>query len=79
MIMNALYDPLLTCISYRRDRRVFCRHLLQRFVRECAQKDSYIGAPWLVKVSRRVYWGSRWIKANSIHHSLLLLNIMEST
>ncbi|KAI8365402.1 uncharacterized protein BYT42DRAFT_618771 [Radiomyces spectabilis] len=33
----------------KRDKRSFCRFLIQRFIRECALKDSYVGAPWLIK------------------------------
>ncbi|KAI9020042.1 ATP-utilizing chromatin assembly and remodelling N-terminal-domain-containing protein [Phycomyces nitens] len=33
----------------KRDQRSFCRPVIQRFIRECAHKDSYLGAPWLIK------------------------------
>ena len=35
---------------HRRDKRVFNRHMIQRLIRECSKRDSYIGAPWLIKV-----------------------------
>ncbi|KAI9489420.1 hypothetical protein BDB00DRAFT_932005, partial [Zychaea mexicana] len=41
----------------RRDKRVFCRHMIQRLIRECAQRDSYIGAPWLVKPNVAYHYG----------------------
>ncbi|KAI8146739.1 ATP-utilizing chromatin assembly and remodelling N-terminal-domain-containing protein [Fennellomyces sp. T-0311] len=41
----------------RRDKRVFCRHMIQRLVRECAQRDSYIGAPWLIKPNVAYHYG----------------------
>ncbi|KAL0075875.1 hypothetical protein J3Q64DRAFT_1648036, partial [Phycomyces blakesleeanus] len=33
----------------KRDQRSFCRPVIQRFIRECTHKDSYLGAPWLIK------------------------------
>jgi len=33
-----------------RDRLAFNKNILRKYIRECAIKESYIGAPWMVKV-----------------------------
>ncbi|RUP16258.1 hypothetical protein BC936DRAFT_139538, partial [Jimgerdemannia flammicorona] len=32
-----------------RDRLAFSKNLMRKFIRECTTKDSYVGAPWLIK------------------------------
>ncbi|KAG2225366.1 hypothetical protein INT45_005610 [Circinella minor] len=41
----------------RRDKRVFNRHMIQRLIRECSKRDSYIGAPWLIKANVAYHYG----------------------
>ncbi|KAI9322215.1 ATP-utilizing chromatin assembly and remodelling N-terminal-domain-containing protein [Dichotomocladium elegans] len=54
-LINEYEEPIEECTrivqfqEIRRDKRVFSRNIIQRLIRECAHKDSYIGAPWLVK------------------------------
>lgn len=37
-------------IMNSRDRLAFNKNILRKYIRECATKESYIGAPWMVKV-----------------------------
>ncbi|KAG0192120.1 hypothetical protein DFQ28_010119 [Apophysomyces sp. BC1034] len=56
-LINEHGDAIENCVrivesdEIKRDKRSFCRHVLQRFIRECAHKDSYVGAPWVVKIN----------------------------
>ncbi|KAG1066400.1 hypothetical protein G6F42_026669 [Rhizopus arrhizus] len=36
-------------LTTKRDRFAFSKNLLRKFIREYASKDTYIGAPWVVK------------------------------
>ncbi|KAF7726253.1 hypothetical protein EC973_008963 [Apophysomyces ossiformis] len=56
-LINEQGEAIENCVrivegdEIKRDKRSFCRHVLQQFIRECAHKDSYVGAPWIVKMN----------------------------
>jgi bromodomain adjacent to zinc finger domain protein 1A len=42
-------QPIADTINFRRDRLAYSKNMLKKVIRECASKESYIGAPWIVK------------------------------
>ncbi|KAG0209294.1 hypothetical protein BGX28_010397 [Mortierella sp. GBA30] len=45
------------CSSLSRDRLAFNKNILRKYIRECATKENYIGAPWLIKSSLAKKYG----------------------
>lgn len=48
-VSHFLNGSVLIQLSQRRDRLVFSKSLLRRFLRECLDRDSSIASPWTVK------------------------------
>lgn len=50
-------QPLESCTriveghDIRREKHTFNRRNVQHFIRECAYRDNYANAPWLIRVS----------------------------
>ncbi|GJJ72255.1 hypothetical protein EMPS_04612 [Entomortierella parvispora] len=42
-------ERVVDCSLLSRDRLAFNKNILRKYIRECATKESYIGAPWMVK------------------------------
>lgn len=57
-LVDAEGDGIDECVKnvtkgdIRRDKFYFSKPLIKRLIRECMTKENYIGAPWLVKVSK---------------------------
>ncbi|KAI8370192.1 hypothetical protein BD560DRAFT_119456 [Blakeslea trispora] len=62
-LLNEVGQPLEDCrrivLEHQldRDRHVFNRMNVQSFIRECAYKEAYFNAPWLIKPSLAVTYG----------------------
>ncbi|KAF9325656.1 hypothetical protein BG006_010861 [Podila minutissima] len=44
-------ERVVDCSLLSRDRLAFNKNIIRKYIRECTTKESYIGAPWLVKPS----------------------------
>ncbi|KAG0055875.1 hypothetical protein BGZ83_007164 [Gryganskiella cystojenkinii] len=44
-------ERVVDCSLLSRDRLAFNKNILRKYIRECATKEAYIGAPWLIKPS----------------------------
>ncbi|KAG0331019.1 hypothetical protein BG004_001863 [Podila humilis] len=42
-------ERVVDCSLLSRDRLAFNKNIIRKYIRECTTKESYIGAPWLVK------------------------------
>ncbi|KAF9908286.1 hypothetical protein EC991_009930 [Linnemannia zychae] len=44
-------ERIVDCSLLSRERLAFNKNIIRKYVRECSSKESYIGAPWIVKPS----------------------------
>ncbi|KAF9927852.1 hypothetical protein FBU30_002815 [Linnemannia zychae] len=44
-------ERIVDCSLLSRERLAFNKNILRKYIRECSSKESYIGAPWIVKPS----------------------------
>ncbi|KAG0218268.1 hypothetical protein BGX33_007946 [Mortierella sp. NVP41] len=44
-------ERVVDCSLLSRERLSFNKNIIRKYIRECSAKESYIGAPWLVKAS----------------------------
>ncbi|KAG0379361.1 hypothetical protein BGX24_000705 [Mortierella sp. AD032] len=44
-------ERVVDCSQLSRERLAFNKNIIRKYVRECSSKESYIGAPWIVKPS----------------------------
>ncbi|KAF9133138.1 hypothetical protein BGW39_010467 [Mortierella sp. 14UC] len=44
-------ERVVDCSLLSRERLAFNKNIIRKYVRECSSKESYIGAPWIVKPS----------------------------
>ncbi|KAG0322830.1 hypothetical protein BGZ99_003142 [Dissophora globulifera] len=50
-------ERVVDCSLLSRDRLAFNKNILRKYIRECATKESYMGAPWIVKPSLAKKYG----------------------
>ncbi|KAG0257264.1 hypothetical protein BG011_004056 [Mortierella polycephala] len=50
-------ERVVDCSLLSRDRLAFNKNILRKYIRECATKENYMGAPWLVKPSLAKKYG----------------------
>ncbi|KAF8923559.1 hypothetical protein BGZ58_002805 [Dissophora ornata] len=50
-------ERIVDCSLLNRDRLAFNKNILRKYIRECATKENYIGAPWIVKPSLTKKYG----------------------
>ncbi|KAG0282898.1 hypothetical protein BGZ96_012730 [Linnemannia gamsii] len=50
-------ERVVDCSLLSRERLAFNKNIIRKYVRECSAKESYIGAPWMVKSSLAKRYG----------------------